>query len=77
MQLNSINDMFGNPYSYLSFFEQQQAFKISEPIGNITSIGAYFYQDGNFKDLLKYIHKMQRNVMKNPLRDALCFGINS
>lgn len=49
VQLNSINDMFGNPYSYLSFFEQQQAFKISEPIGNITSIEAYFYQDGNFK----------------------------
>lgn len=35
------------------------------------------YQDGNFRDLLKYMHKMQRNVLKNPLRDALCFGINS
>ena len=35
------------------------------------------YQDGNFRDLLKYMHKMQRNVLKNPLRDALCFGLNS
>jgi hypothetical protein len=39
--------MFGNPYQFLSFFEQESLFyyDINE---NLTKIEVYFYHDNNF-----------------------------
>ena len=47
--LDSAKDMFGNPYAFTTWMSQQQAFKFTEPIGNITSIEGFFYQKGDFK----------------------------
>lgn len=34
------------------------------------------YDRGNFNDLVKYIHKLQKKALTNPLKDTLCFGLN-
>lgn len=46
--LDSEKDMFGNPYAFTTWISQQQAFKFTESIGNITSIEGFFYQKGDF-----------------------------
>lgn len=33
------------------------------------------YEKGNYEGLLQYLHVLQKNVLKNPLRGTLCFGI--
>ena len=50
-------DMWGNPYNFANYFEQQLIYDISE-IGMITQMRLYFYQEGNFinheKEPLEY-----------------------
>lgn len=46
------DDMVGNPYNFLDYFQQEQVFDISE-FGQILSMRLYFYQDkGTFKDIM-------------------------
>lgn len=47
--LDSMTDMFGNPYAYIAPMMQQQAHKFSSPIGIINTISIYLYQNGDFK----------------------------
>jgi len=63
-------------------FRMQDVFSINNFDYYLDVLCYVFYFDGpfdngNFKNLLKYLHKLQRNVLSNPLRDALCFGVNS
>lgn len=44
-------DMVGNPYNFISYFQQEQVFDVSE-LGQILDMKLYFYQEKNtFKDL--------------------------
>lgn len=46
------DDMVGNSYNFLDYFQQEQVFDISE-FGQILSMRLYFYQDkGTFKDIM-------------------------
>ena len=47
-QLDSEQDMFGNPYSYSMFYPQEQIFKISLT-EDVTELNIYAYQKANFK----------------------------
>ena len=48
--LFSSNEMFGNPYSFTSYFTQEYAFDIPEEFSDIVALKVDFYQDGQFKD---------------------------
>lgn len=45
----NVNDMYGNPYNYETFYSQEKVFNISE-FDKITKIEVYFYQNGDFYD---------------------------
>ena len=45
----SSDEMFGNPYNFFSWSQQQYVFDISE-ISNIVGMTLVFYQDNNFRD---------------------------
>lgn len=74
--LNNCDDLFKER------FRTNDTFSINDSSFYLDILCYVFYFDGpydngNFKELLRYIHKMQKNILKNPLRDALCFGLNS
>lgn len=49
--LDSADDMYGNPYKFESFYQQEKVFDISE-LGTITHMKLYFYEvPGSFKDI--------------------------
>lgn len=52
--LDSAQDMFGNPYAYISPMPQEQAYKFPSSVGTINKISIYFYQSGNFTYLNDY-----------------------
>ena len=47
LSLDSAQDMFGNPYGFISYFTQEQTYHLNLE-GSIQSIKGYFYQRGNF-----------------------------
>lgn len=53
LYLNS-EEMYGNPYNFQNYFEQEKVFDISS-LDNIIQMNLYFYQEsGTFKDELGY-----------------------
>lgn len=63
-------------------FRMHDTFSINDSSYYLDVLCYVFYFDGpfdngNFKNLLRYLHKLERNALSNPLRDALCFGVNS
>lgn len=74
--LNNCDDLFKER------FRMEDTFSINDSsfYMDVLCYVFYFdgpYENGNFKSLVKYLHKMQRGILKSPLRDALCFGISS
>lgn len=62
-------------------FQMQNVFSLNDSAFYIDVTCSVFYFDGpfeggNFDNLLRYLHILQKNVLKNPLKDALCFGIS-
>ena len=46
----SSHDMFGNPYHFTTYFNQNWVFAIPKEYRKINTITAYFYQRGDFED---------------------------
>ena len=63
------DDMYGNPYQFEDYFNQEKVFDISN-INNITKIEVYFYQSGNFKDgngnLIPHTSTIENETVKMP-----------
>jgi len=62
-------------------FQMQDVFSLNDSAFYIDVTCSVFYFDGpfesgNFDNLLRYLHILQKNILKNPLKDALCFGIS-
>lgn len=58
----SSEEMVGNPYQFVAYFQQEKVFDISD-IANIREIKVYFYQNGNFID-----------INGNPIADSFTIG---
>lgn len=63
-------------------FRMQDTFSINHSSFYLDVLCYIFYFEGpynygNFEGLLKYLHIMQKSILKNPLRGTLCFGLNS
>lgn len=75
----NVNDMYGNPYSYETFYNQEKVFNISE-FDKITKIEVYFYQNGDFYDkqdnLISAVDAFQSRLWENLYVDNLylCLG---
>ena len=62
------SEMFGNPYNYMTFFQQSKLFDLSKYETSIVRIGIYLYQQGNFT------HQVGENIV--PLEAKYINGIN-
>ena len=75
----NVNDMYGNPYNYETFYSQEKVFNISE-FNKITEIKIYFYQNGDFKDKqgndISAVDDFQNRLWENLYVDNLylCLG---
>ena len=61
------SEMFGNPYNYMTFFEQSKLFDLSKYETSITHISIYLYQQGNFT------HQVGENII--PLEAKFINGV--
>lgn len=62
------SEMFGNPYNYMTFFQQSKLFDLSKYETSITHISIYLYQQGNFT------HQVGENII--PLEAKYINGVN-
>lgn len=62
------SEMFGNPYNYMTFFQQSKLFDLSKYEISITHINIYLYQQGNFT------HQVGENII--PLEAKYINGVN-
>lgn len=75
----NVNDMYGNPYNYETFYNQEKVFNISE-FDKITKIEIYFYQNGDFynkqSNLISAVDAFQNRLWENLYVDNLylCLG---
>ena len=69
-------DMLGNPYEFVSYFAQEQAFNIPQNFDNITEVSIQFFQNGKFKDGNgNYIESIVDNLFVDNIE--LYFGYDS
>lgn len=61
------SEMFGNPYNYMTFFQQSKLFDLSKYETSITHISIYLYQQSNFT------HQVGENII--PLEAKFINGV--
>ena len=78
----SSNDMYGDPFNYTNYYQQEQVFDISN-LGTIICCELYFYETPNtFKDkkgeLIDYLDDFENLLLPNLfIKDPyICFGYN-
>lgn len=72
------SEMFGDPYNYMTYFQQSKLFNISKIEEDIAYIGIYLYEQGNFKqqknnEIVQYQPKYINENEK--VNDILASGI--